>query len=395
MRLSDLARRLSGRGHAVTVLTAFPNYPKGEIFAGYRGRMVAEEQECGVRIVRTWIFASASRGFVSRLLNYFSFVASSFLLGAWKTGPVDYVVVESPPLFLGISGYLLALFRGAGLVMNISDLWPASAVALGVVRSPVVISLSTRLEEFLYRGSRFITGQTEGIVADIRDRSGGRPVFLMTNGVDMDRFPPRPDGARDAALARELGIDVKFVAGYAGLHGLAQGLDTVLEVARLLADRPDMVIALVGNGPEKKSLAFRSAAQGLRNVRFIDAQPAGRMPAVLALFDAALIPLKRHPLFAGALPSKMFEAMAAGIPLVLSVEGEASRLVEKAQAGICVEPENAGAIAGALVRLHEDKAAGRTMGGNGRQYVQRHYNRETIAAEFEKLLIGHHDARQA
>ena len=288
-----------------------------------------------------------------------------------------------PPLFLGLSGYAISRLRCCRLILNVSDLWPASAVAMGVLRNRTLIRLSTRLEEFLYRRADWITGQTEGIVEDIRNRFPGKPVTLVTNGVDMSRFtPPAPDERE--RVRREFGLMGRFVAGYAGLHGHAQGLESLLEAARLLEDRPEIVFALFGDGPRKPDLM--AAAGRARNVVFLPAQPASRMREVLAAFDVAVVPLRRLPLFRGALPSKMFEAMAAGLPLVLGVEGEAAAIVEGAGAGVCVEPESPRALADAVRKLADDPAERRRMGEAARRCVAARYNRETIGNQFESLV---------
>jgi glycosyltransferase involved in cell wall biosynthesis len=383
-RISDLARRLASWGHRVEVLTALPNYPGGVVFSGYRNRAVLEEERDEIRVIRTWILASPGKGFVRRLAGYWSFVFSSVAFGLPKIHRPDAVVVELPPLFLGLSGYVFSRLLRSRLILNVSDLWPASAVAMGVVRNRALIRLSVALEEFLYRKADLITGQTEGIVEDIRARIPARRVSLITNGVDMARFPATGPSARESAKA-EFGLAGLFVVGYAGLHGHAQGLGTLVEAARLVADIPDVAFVLVGEGPLKADLV--TAAAGLSNVRFLPNVPATRVPGLLSSFDVAVVPLRRLPLFRGALPSKMFEAMAAGVPIVLSVEGEAQRVVEGAGSGICVEPENPKALADAVRSLHEDPEGRRRMGERGRQCVSSFYNRDRIGREFERLLI--------
>lgn len=387
-RLSDLARHLARSGHTITVLTALPNYPRGEVFEGYRGRFSVVEQSEGTRVVRTWVYPLKRPSFRRRLLTYLSFAFSSVALGAWKVGRQDFVVTESPPLFLLFSGLVISRLKRAKFVVNISDLWPASAVAMGILRSRVLIALSTHLEEFLYRRSDLITAQTQGMVKNIRSRCPGRRVELMTNGVNTEAFQVPQQPELRARARKEFELQEKFVVGYAGLHGLAQGLETVIMTAKVLAGYEDIVFALFGEGPEK-DLLMRLARQALlANVHFYPAQLASCMPEVLSLFDCALIPLKRLDLFQGALPSKMFEAMAASVPVIVGVDGEARRLVDKAQAGICVEPENPKALADAILKLYRDPACRKAMGEHGRAYVIEHYDRKRIARQFEQLLVG-------
>lgn len=386
-RLFDLAWRLKGFGHQVTVLTALPNYPRGEVFNGYRGRLLVNEQIDGLNVIRTWVFVSKQNGFVGRLATYFSFMASSALLGIWKIGPQEVTVVESPPLFLGLSGLFISFIKRSKLIFNVSDLWPASAVALGVVRNSALVRLATWLEEFIYLHSDAITGQTQGIVQDIHTRFPQKPVVLITNGVDVEAFSIPSASGSGARVIRDLGLDGRFVVGYAGLHGLAQGLETVIEAARILLPYPEIVFTFFGDGPEKSRLVRRAEELHLTNTRFYPTQPRQRMPDILAGFDVSLIPLKRLKLFTGALPSKMFEAMAAGVPLILSVDGEARSLLEAARAGLYVEPENSQSLADGILHLYRDPECRKQMGRNGREYVVDHYDRRYIAKGFEQLVL--------
>jgi glycosyltransferase involved in cell wall biosynthesis len=394
-RLSDLARRLARSGHDLTILTAMPNYPRGEIFEEYRKRFLVKDTYAGIKVIRTWIYATQKKTFVRRLLNYFSFVVSSFALGIWKIGSPDIVIVESPPLFLGISGFLLSFCKNAKLVFNVSDLWPDSAVAMGVLDNKVLIQFSRSLEEFLYRRSVLITGQTRGIVDNIQSRFPDKEVALITNGVDVAAFLDASNSAQRTETRREFGLERKFVIGYAGLHGLAQGLDTVILAARLLVQHQDVLFAFFGDGPEKEMLVQQVDQFGLKNVRFYSSQPSARMPSVVGSFDVALIPLKRLDLFKGALPSKMFEAMAAAVPLLASIEGEARELVERAQGGLCIEPENPQAMADAILGFYNDPEGRQILGRNGQQYVIEHFDRQKIADQLERLLTRGYRAEMA
>lgn len=387
-RISDLALRLSDAGDSVTILTAFPNYPEGRVAGAYRRKLRMIDHWCGLRVVRTWIYATPGKGFVARLCNYFSFVLSSIVLGTGALGDQDVVIVESPPLFLGLAGLAISRMKRARMVFNVSDLWPESAVALGVIRNRALIRFAGRLERFIYQRSHLISGQTRGIISSIGARMPLKPVYLLTNGVAVERFQRAGDRIRkDVLLRLEPALRGKLIVGYAGLHGLAQGLETVLGAARLLGNRNDIAFLLVGDGVEKPQLTRIAGELNLKNVFFLESQPRERMPDILAGFDAALIPLKRLDLFKGALPSKMFEGMAAGLPLLVMIDGEARALMETAEAGVYVEPENPQALAEAVVRLAADPARARQVGENGRQFVVRHFDRAIIAKRFEQALL--------
>jgi glycosyltransferase involved in cell wall biosynthesis len=388
-RLSDLADRLANLGHHVTVLTALPNYPQGVIFKGYRGRLMMAEKRNSIQVIRSWIFATRSKKFFPKLINYFSFAILSCIVGIFTVRSTDIVFVESPPLFLAISGYLLGRMKRAKFVLNISDLWPESAIALGVLRNPAVIRCSIWLERELYRRADLITGQTQGIMAGVRNRWPFTPRALLTNGVAPE-FLMKIEAARPSRskLRQELGFADKFIVAYTGVHGFSQRLETIVRAAELLFSYKDMQFIFWGDGPEKPGLEAMVLAKHLSNVQFVPSQPSSRMPEVLISVDVSVVPLARTELFKGALPSKLFEALGAGVPVVAAVEGEARSLVEASGGGIVIEPENAQMMAEAIVRLFVDSSLRQKLSTDGRNYVVSHYNRKTIAQHFESLLIA-------
>ncbi len=383
-RLADWAHRLADWGHHVTVLTAVPNYPKGEIFPGYRDHLLYDEREGNLRILRARIYVDHRHGFISRLISYLSFVLASILMGTIKLGRQDVILVESPPLFIGISGLWLKFWLRAKMVFNVSDLWPESAVAMGILHNRLLIWLSTRLEEFFYRHSHLVIGQTQGIVASVQSRISV-PTALITNGVDFTCFTE--DAIRARHVPRQtFGFSDKFVVGYAGLLGIAQGLDVVLDSAEFLLHIPDVLFVIFGDGPERARLMAEAQRRGLFNLRFYPLEPKTTMPALMASFDATLVPLQRLQLFKGALPCKLFESMAAGTVVIVGIEGEAQRLVETSEGGICVPPENAEAIAAAVRQLRADPRLRERLGRNARSHVRARYDRRDIAFNLQSLL---------
>lgn len=385
-RIFEFAKQLKKFGHEISILTAMPNYPKGEIFDGYKGRIKYREEIDGIKISRTWIYATKKTGFFPRIMNYLSFTLSSVFIGLFMVGKQDAVVTESPPLFLGFSGFLISRLKRAKYVFNVSDLWPESAIKLGVLNSNFLIKLSTWLEGFSYRKAHLITGQTVGIVDSIKSRGFGddEKVHLITNGVDAELFKPEN---RSEALRKEFNIEGKFALCYAGIHGLAQGLEVIIKAAAELKDYKDIVFVFVGEGPEKEKLMRMKEEQCLENVLFFPMQPKKNMPGIVASMDAAIIPLKKLDLFKGALPSKMFETLSSATPIILSVEGEAKELIERAGAGICIEPENHMEMKEAVLRLYNDTELRQNLGRNGREFVVENYSRYNIAKKFEALLF--------
>jgi glycosyltransferase involved in cell wall biosynthesis len=393
-RLSDLAKRLAARGHSVTVLTAVPSYPRAEIFAGYRGRWLFDEVQENIRVIHTWCYVTPNRSFVHRLANYLCFAFMAVIVGFSKVGPQDVIVVESPPIFLGLSGVLLCRIRKAALLLNVSDLWPESAVAMGILKSGFLIRLSHAIEEFIYRRSSAITGQTQGIVESIKARIPHVPVELITNGVDVEAHSVLTACDR-TDIRREFGWEEQFVVGYAGLHGLAQDLGTVLDAAERLQSESPILFAFFGDGPVKADLIEQVRERNIKNVRFYPSQSHSRIVKILGAFDTAIVPLRRLDLFKGALPSKLFESMAAGVPVVLAIEGEAATLVREASGGICVPPGDSGLMAAAILRIHADPELRRMLGENARDYVKAKYNRRIIAERFEKVILEIADNQQA
>ncbi len=385
-RLSHLAEQFARRGHEVVVLTAMPNYPRGRIFAGYGGFVRRETRE-GVSVIRCWLYPTTDVGLVPRLASYFSFVFSSILVGTFALPKLDYLLTESPPLFLGISGYLLARRTGARLIFNVSDLWPESAVVLGAVSEGWGLEVARRLEAFCYRKAWLVTGQSREILESIRRRFPEVAVYHLSNGVDTDLF--RPERRSSAARARFFdgrGSEASCVALYAGLHGMAQGLEQILEAAARLKDVAALEFALVGDGPLKKELRERSGALGLENVRFLDARPREEMPELVASADLALVPLKMS--IPGAVPSKIYEAMGAGVPIVLVAAGEAADIVGRSEAGVAVPPGDVAALEAAIRALAGNPERRAKLGRSGRDAAVRDFDRIGIADRFAAHLEG-------
>lgn len=370
VRLKEVAKGLQRNGHEVTVVTAFPNHPSGIIPPDYQGHWRMKDEVDGIPVWRTWIYPVQRGRFWKRLLNYFSFVFSSFW-GLSKAGKQDILFFESPPLFLGITALIYGWFTRTRIIMNISDLWPESAVALGLVNSGWMISAAEWLEKLLYRRAWKISSQTEGIRSSLLDR--GVPenkVTFLPNGVNLDLFAPRE---RDEAMALKLGIQAEdFVLIYAGTMGYAQGLESVIKTAELLREERGIRFLFVGDGTEKPMLEALVKEKGLSNVSFVDFQPVQEMPRYFSLASASIVPLKKNKLFEGARPSKMFPALGSEVPVIYSGEGEAADLVLSSGGGVVVEPENSEKLALTILELKQNPDR-REMGRRGRQFVQENY----------------------
>ena len=380
-RLSNLATHFVRAGHEVDVLTAMPNYPQGRLHDGYGG-VSSREVIDGARVLRTFIYPTQKTDYPRRLANYFSFVLSSATIGAARLERPDYLMVESPPLFLGLSGVWLSRFKGTRLIFNVSDLWPETAVRLGVVREGSVLHrVSARLESFCYRRSWLVAGQSREIVASIAQRYPRTRTYHLSNGVDCNGFGA--DRATPEARA-QLGGSDGCIALYAGLHGIAQGLPQLLAAADALRDECGPELVFIGEGPVKAELVADARTRGLERVRFLDARPGAQLPPLLASADILLVPLGLH--IPGAVPSKLYEAMASGRPVVLVATGEAASIVRDNRAGIVVAPGDLQGLVDALRTLRENPELRAELGANGRKAAELHFDRTEIARRFITML---------
>jgi glycosyltransferase involved in cell wall biosynthesis len=387
-RLFELALRLKSVGVDVTVLTAFPNYPQMQIYKGYEGKNYMFEEMQGLKVHRASIYVSTDRSIISRLRNYFSFVRSSVKIGKKHLEEqYDFLMCESPPLFLGYSAMRLARSKKAKLIFNVSDLWPESAEKLGVVNNRSLLNMAYKLEAKLYQRSALVTGQTQGICKNINARFPSVKTYWLPNGVDLDFYDPSKIETANFRTNNNLKPD-DFIVLYAGIIGIAQGLDIILKAAAQLKDKSAVKFVLLGNGPEKERLQHLKTQMQLNNVVFIEGVSKNEMRGVLKEVNAAVIPLRKLDLFLGAIPSKIFENLAMKIPVILGVDGEARDLfVNQGKCALYVQPENENDLATAVSKLYEDKALQQQLGEAGRAYVMQNFNRNTIATGFYKKLL--------
>lgn len=388
-RAYEMARHLAAAGHHVTMLAEVPNHPAGVIPPEYRGKLWERKPLDGIDVVRLWVKTSPAKNFRTRMLFYLSYMVMAIIAGVivsiGRGKRYDLVYATSPPLFVALAGAVIGILTGTRFVMEVRDLWPESAVALGELSSERAIKLAQKVADFCYRRARRLVVVTKGIEDRLlAEGISKRKLSLITNGANVDEFRPMPDEA--ARLKQELGLEERFVAIYAGIHGIAQGMETLAEVAEKLQDRPDIVLVTVGEGPRKATLRELVQERKIGNLMLLPEQPRERMAAYLSMAGCSLVPLRDDPLFAGALPSKMFEGLASGTPVVLSVRGEAAEVLREAGGGISVQPEDAGAIADAILWLRDHPDQARRMGEQGRAFVVERYSRQAQAQLLEQLL---------
>lgn len=341
-------------GHDVTILTGFPNFPQGKIYPGYRQRLIQREWIDGIRVMRVPTYVAPNEGVVRRTLDMISFMVSAIVASIFLPRP-DVVAATSPQFFCAVAGWIIGMLKRRPFVLELGDLWPASITAVGAMRPSLALRLVEKLELFLYRRATAIAVLTPAFKRNLVRRGiAPEKIAVVINGVDLPRYAPR---ARDVELAAETGLSGRFVVGYVGTHGLAHALENAVRAARLLKQGlADFSLLLVGDGAMKPRL--RALARELRadNVVFVDPQPKAAMPRWWSLCDAALVHLKNDPVFSEVIPSKIFEAMAMGLPIVLcGPEGEASHIIRHEAAGLCCGSTDPAELAGAIESLYRDR----------------------------------------
>jgi len=385
-RAYEMARGLVRAGHQVTLIAEVPNHPSGIIPPEYRGKLYERSELDGIDVIRVWVKASPAKTFGRRIAFYLSYMVMAALAGLFLVrGRYDLIYATSPPLFVGAAALVVSYLRRIPLLFEVRDLWPESAVTLGELNHPRAIRLAEWLERACYRRAVHIVVVTRGIYKRLLERGyPAEKLALILNGANADLFQHQPEAGQ--ALREKLGLEDEFLVIYAGILGLAQGLELVIETAESLAAQPDIRFLFVGEGPAKQELVLQAETSGLKNVTFHPEVPREQMPAFLSAANVALVPLRRLELFKGALPSKMFDAWACCCPTLVTIDGEARQVLAEARAGLFVEPENPPALAEAILHLKADPATCCQMGLNGRQAVVEHYSRQAQARELVKLL---------
>ena len=384
-RVHELAREWVKLGHSVQVLTGFPNHPTGVIPVGYRGELWRKELVDGIEVCRVPIYAAPNRHLVRRSANYLSYAFSASVVGPLLARRPDVLVATSPQFLTGAAGLWLSRLLRCPFVFEVRDLWPASIVAVGALpEGSLPIRALELLEGALYRLADRIVVVTDSFVDEIVAKGVAREKLrVVKNGVDLELFRPAP---KENSIRGELGLSGKFVATYIGTHGMAHGLGTILEAAERLKDDPRFAFLLVGEGADKQALKERAEALGLSNLTFVDQQARDRIPDFIAASDVCLVLLRAVPLFKTVLPSKIFEFLGCGRPVLIGVEGEARELIEASGGGMSFRPEDAAglvahlrALAGQPVRLEE-------MGRRGRSYVEADFSRAVLAEKYLTIL---------
>jgi glycosyltransferase involved in cell wall biosynthesis len=368
-------------GVEVTVITCFPNFPRGKIYEGYNNRWKSVEYMDGIRVIRVWSFIAPNAGFFKRTLDFLSFAITSFLAGV--TLKSDLIVATSPQFFSAVSGWALSLFKGKRWVMEVRDLWPESIKAVDALKPGVVLTALEKIEMHLYRSASKIIVVTDSFKSSIAGRGiDASKIYVVKNGVDLNAYQPQK---KNDILLGELNLKNKFVVGYAGTHGLAHSLDFVVRCIDKLDDKSVHFI-FIGDGAEKTNIVKQAEDLNLKNITFLNPVPKSEIAKYLSLMDVALIPLKKSTTFEGVIPSKVFETVAMHIPVLLGVDGETRRIIEYYQAGIFFEPENEIDFLAKLKAIKQKIQDCSSVYREGCQKMAHDFNRELLAAKMLDVL---------
>ena len=379
-RTIEHASRWVASGHQVTVITGVPNFPEGKVFDGFKNRWYQTEEVLGIKVIRVKTYIAANEGFAKRILDYLSFMLSGFAAGLFVKKP-DVVVATSPQFFTAVAGWALAGLRRKPFVFELRDIWPASITAVGAMRKSKVISALEKLELFLYRRATRIVSVTQSFKDELIQRGvdGEEKIDVVLNGVDLTKYAKQIEKDEDFASTYEL--SGKFVAGYVGTHGMAHGLEHIVRAASLLQDQDDIRIVFAGGGAAREAVEQEVNQMGLKNVVLIPRVSKEEMARLWSLCDVSLVNLRNADLFKTVIPSKIFESMGMGIPMIVSMpQGEATEIVSKAEAGLIINPETPDELAHAIIKLRDDK---KLLSGlsTGALSAAQEFSREKLAAD--------------
>jgi glycosyltransferase involved in cell wall biosynthesis len=381
-RHHELARFLASQGHRVTIIASPISYLTGKARSDHIPWSEKKADGDLITIIRAYTYPSLHKSFTHRLVSFFSFMVSSFLIGLGIKN-VDLVWGTSPPIFQGLTAWMIARLKGRPFLFEIRDLWPEFAVAIGILKNPVLIRLSEGLERFLYHQANLTVVNSPGYTEHVKLR-GAKQVELVPNGTDTGMFNPAVDGT---PFRQQHGLVGKFVVLYAAAHGLSNALGTLLKAASYLLAHREIVFVLLGDGKDKPALQEQTIKQGINNILFLPPIPKTEMPASIAAADACIAILKPIEMYKTTYPNKVFDYMASGKPVILVIDGVIREVIENAHGGIPVRPGDADALAQAILQLADDPELCKQLGYQGRIYVESHFDRSILAIKLMELML--------
>lgn len=381
------AKALAARGHDVEVLTGFPNYPGGKVYPGYRVYLFQRVMMEGIRVNRVVLYPSHDKSAFHRILNYLSFAISSFLLGLWTVRRPDVIYVYNL-VTLVPTAFLIRLFFRCKVILDVQDLWPESVINSRMLRNRVLLNLLNGICRQAYRKVDQLVVLSEGLKQEFINRGvSSDKVDVIYNWCDESSIQI---DVSPTDLNKSLEFSGKFIVLFAGTMGIAQGLDTLLDCARLSSGLlPDVQFVLIGGGVDRTNLQRRANKMELDNVTFLPPRSMEMMGEIFALADVLIVHLKDYPLFRTTIPSKTQTYLYIGKPIIMAVRGDAAALVERAGAGIMCEPGNPLAMLDAVKSLHDTSESERSkMGRTGHRYYMQYLSFEKGVRNFEKVMYS-------
>jgi glycosyltransferase involved in cell wall biosynthesis len=386
-RWNQFAKYWAQAGHKITVLTGTVHYATGRKQPEYKGRfIVRERQGNNVEVLRCHVSDSYNKSQLGRMWGYVSFLLSSTVAGIFVKKP-DIIICTSPPLTVGLTGAILSKIKRVPMVFEVRDLWPESVVDLGVIRNKWVIKLMYWIQRVSYNSAKWINVLTPAFEEFLvkANQVPREKISMIPNAADLDIIKPGP---RDNWVREKYNLGNKFVVTYIGAHGRANCLMQLLEAAKLLKEHPEIVIMLVGDGMEKSALIAEAKTNGLDNITFADAVPKSQIGDYINASDVCTAVLKNIEVYKTVYPNKVFDYMVAAKPVIISIDGVARKLIEDADSGIYVEPENAQEFAEAVLALKENPQLCSEYGQNGLNFVRQHYSRASLADKYLDILVN-------
>ena len=377
----EFARYLAAKGHQITIVTSPISYLTGASKKKPSLKKEIEYSEPGITIIRSYAYPALHKSFVHRVINFISFMVSSFLAGL-SVKQVDLIWGTSPPIFQSGSAWLIAKFKHIPFLFEVRDLWPAFAIEMGVLKSPLLIAPSQWFEKFMYRQADRVMVNSPGYIRHVQSR-GAKKVELITNGGEPAMFNPEADGTQFRIQNQ---LQDKFIVLYAGAHGLANDLGIIIEAANLLKEEQQIHFVLIGDGKEKQHLIDKANNMGLTNVTFLPACPKDEISHVIAAADICVAILQPIPLFQTTFPNKVFDYMVAGKPVLLAIDGVIRQVIEESNGGVFVPPGQPDSMANTILELSKTPDNLIQMGKSGREFVKTHYNRKDLAEQLELVL---------
>lgn len=335
-RTYDHVKEWRKSGHEITVITCAPNFPKGKVYDGYKNKPYQTEVMDGIKVIRVWSYIAENKGFFKRTLDYISYSITSFLAGIFVK--CDIIIATSPQFFTALSGRTLSFVKRKPWIMEVRDLWPESIKTVGVMKDNLFIKYFEWQEKRCYKSARHIVVVTDSFKRNLVGKgTDGMKISVVKNGVNRELFRPME---KDSAIVAQLGLEGKRVIGYIGTHGMAHKLDFILQCAKHMEGKNNYHFLLIGSGAKKDELLRLKDEMNIGNVTMLDSVPKTEVSRYISILDLALINLRKSDLFKTVIPSKIFENAGMEIPIIMGVEGEAKKIVEEYNAGLCFEPEN-------------------------------------------------------